>query len=58
MDNLNSLVMIYKNWPIDACTGVVLYEHLANFYDSKATILEENVDEFEVEGFFELDGEE
>ena len=42
MDNLNSLVMIYKNWPTDARTNVVLYEHLIDFYDSKATILEEN----------------
>ena len=58
MDNLNSLVMVYQNWPSDARTGVVLYEHLADFYDLEATILEENVDKFEVEGFFESNGEE
>ena len=58
MDNLNNLVTIYKTWPNDAHTGVVLYEHLVDFYDFEVTILKENVDKFEMEGFFESNEEE
>jgi hypothetical protein len=53
LENLNNLIMIYKNWPSDSRTDCKLYEHLANFYSREAAILEENEDEFAHEGLFE-----
>ena len=53
LENLNNLIMIYKNWPSDSRTDCKLYEHLADFYSRKAAILEENEDEFAQEGFLE-----
>ena len=43
--------MIYINWPTNAHIGVVLYKDLTDFHNFEAAIFEENVDEFEVEGF-------
>jgi hypothetical protein len=45
--------MIYKNWPSDARTDCILYEHLAHYYSMEAEILEDNEDELAQEGFFE-----
>ena len=53
LENLNNLIIIYKNWPSDSRTDCKLYEHLADFYSRKAAILEENEDEFAQEGFLE-----
>jgi hypothetical protein len=53
LENLNNLIMIYKNWPSDARTDCILYEHLAHYYSVEAEILEDNEDELAQEGFFE-----
>ena len=53
LENINNLIMIYKNWPSDSQTDCKLYEHLADFYTAEAAILEENEDEFAQEGLFE-----
>lgn len=53
MQNLNNLVMIYKNWPGDAQTNCILYEHRADYYSVEAEILDDNEDELAEEGFFE-----
>ena len=45
--------MIYKNWPSDAQTDYVLYEHLSNFYLVEPKFLEGNEDELVHEGMFE-----
>jgi hypothetical protein len=53
LENLNNLIMIYKNWPSDSRTDYILYEHLAHYYFVEAKILENNEDELAQEGFFE-----
>jgi hypothetical protein len=53
LENLNNLIMIYKNWPSDSRTDCILYEHLAHYYSVEAEILEDNEDELAQEGFFE-----
>ena len=53
LQNLNNLIMIYKNWPSDARTDCMLYEHLSNFYSQELKFLEENEDELVQESMLE-----
>lgn len=43
IDNLESLVMIYTNWPNDS-VGCTLYEHLANWYSKEDKVLDEEAE--------------
>ena len=47
IDNLESLVMIYTNWPNDSCVGCTLYEYLADWYSKEDEVLDEEADFFE-----------
>jgi hypothetical protein len=44
IDNLDILVMIYKNWPHDCRMGTSMYEHLADFYAKESEALDDDVE--------------
>jgi hypothetical protein len=44
IDNLDILVMIYKNWPHDCRMGTSMYEHLADFYAKESEALDDDAE--------------
>ncbi len=55
VENLDKLVMIYKNWPIDAQVNckLVVGDRLGKFFVAKDTLLEENEELLEKASYFE-----
>jgi hypothetical protein len=44
IDNLESLVMIYTNWPNDSRVGCTLYKHLVDWYSKEDEVLNEEAE--------------
>ncbi len=55
VENLNNLVMIYKNWLVDVQVNykLVVGDRLGEFFVAKETLLEENEELLEKEHYFE-----